>query len=181
MTRQDTQPITIPVPALVSPELFASANEQLAENKLRYRQNRRGARFLLPGLLVCPHCGYAWCGQPHGPAPGAALPVHPRGSYRCTGRMMAKRAAAPSCTASRFAPRNWTRPQQDLLRLPRFQAYLRLLIDGMPTYPFSMQTLPPPIPRRSSADPPALRRTSRHRYARSATDVERTIAAALAA
>src|SRR5207248_1255541 len=32
---------------------------------------------------------------------------------------------------------------QDLLRLPRYQAYVRLLIDGQPSRPFSMQTLPP--------------------------------------
>src|SRR5205807_376280 len=32
---------------------------------------------------------------------------------------------------------------QDLLRLPRYQAYIRLLIDGHPSRPFSMRTLPP--------------------------------------
>ena len=44
-------------------ELFEAANEQLADNRRRYRQTPRGARFLLQGLLVCPGCGYAWCGQ----------------------------------------------------------------------------------------------------------------------
>lgn len=35
---------------------------------------------------------------------------------------------------------------QDLTNLPRYTAYARLLIDGMPSNPFSMQTLsPPPI------------------------------------
>ena len=33
---------------------------------------------------------------------------------------------------------------QDLLALPRYTAYARLLIDGMPSRPFSMETLPPP-------------------------------------
>src|SRR6266487_4247223 len=32
---------------------------------------------------------------------------------------------------------------QDLMTLPRYAAYARLLIEGMPSRPFSMQTLPP--------------------------------------
>jgi len=54
--------ITIAVPALVSPELFAAVAEQLDENRMRNRQSRRGARWLLQGLLVCQHCGYALYG-----------------------------------------------------------------------------------------------------------------------
>ena len=72
VTRKATGPIAIPVPALVSGALFEAANEQLAENRRRYRQTRRGANFLLQGLLVCPVCGYAWCGQPRYPKKGAA-------------------------------------------------------------------------------------------------------------
>jgi len=41
----------IPVPTLVSEELFDSIGEQLAENKKRYRQGRRGAKYLLQGLV----------------------------------------------------------------------------------------------------------------------------------
>ena len=33
---------------------------------------------------------------------------------------------------------------KDLMGLPRFTAYLRLLVDGMPSRPFSIETLPPP-------------------------------------
>ena len=33
---------------------------------------------------------------------------------------------------------------QDLTNLPRYTAYARLLIDGMPSNPFSMQSLSPP-------------------------------------
>jgi hypothetical protein len=54
---------------------------------------------------------------------------------------------------------------QDLLMLPRYTAYARLLIDGMPSRPFSLQTLPLGLP----ADPDRgaiVRRASRHRYAR---------------
>ena len=51
----------------------------------------------------------------------------------------------------------------DLMNLPKFTAYLRLLIDGMPSRPFSIETLPPTRvcdPRRLEI----IRRTSRHRY-----------------
>jgi site-specific DNA recombinase len=54
----------IPVPALVREELFDSVQEQLAENKKRNRQGKRGARYLLQGLLVCQKCGYAYYGKP---------------------------------------------------------------------------------------------------------------------
>lgn len=63
---------------------------------------------------------------------------------------------------------------RDLLTLPRYQAYVRLLIDGHPSRPFSMRTLPP----RGGADPrrPAIiRNASRHRYSRPAAQVEEEI------
>ena len=68
---------------------------------------------------------------------------------------------------------------QDLMRLPRYQAYVRLLVEGMPSRPFSMRTLAPG----ATADrerPAIIRRTSRQRYARPLDEVEREIAAALA-
>ncbi|MFO0966117.1 MAG: type IV secretion system DNA-binding domain-containing protein [Gemmataceae bacterium] len=68
---------------------------------------------------------------------------------------------------------------QDLLRLPRYQAYSRLLIEGMPSPPFSMRTLPPPSTRRRTARPTVIRRTSRHRFARPRAQAEQEIAAAL--
>jgi site-specific DNA recombinase len=52
----------IPVPALVSADLFAAVAEQLAENKKRKRARQSGARHLLQGLVVCPGCGYAYHG-----------------------------------------------------------------------------------------------------------------------
>jgi site-specific DNA recombinase len=57
-----SQPIAIPVPPLVSPELFAAAQEQLEENRQRrLGQTRRS--FLLQGLLECGCCGYAFTGR----------------------------------------------------------------------------------------------------------------------
>src|SRR5881409_3537913 len=43
--------ITIPVPALIEPEVFAAVQEQLQENKRHARQSRRGALYLLQGVL----------------------------------------------------------------------------------------------------------------------------------
>ena len=62
MTRLDTpveEQIFIAVPALVSEDLFAAAQEQLEENRKRSRAHARGATYLLQGLIVCRGCGYA--------------------------------------------------------------------------------------------------------------------------
>ena len=63
----------------------------------------------------------------------------------------------------------------DLLRLPRYQAYVRLLIDGSPSRPFSMCTLPPTAFNRDEQRPAIIRRYSRQRYARPTTQVEAEI------
>jgi site-specific DNA recombinase len=55
--------IAIEVPALVTAELFAAVAEQLQENRRRCRTRRRGACYLLQGLLVCGTCGYAYYGS----------------------------------------------------------------------------------------------------------------------
>jgi len=68
---------------------------------------------------------------------------------------------------------------QDLMRLPRYNAYTRLLIDGMPSFPFSMQTLPPPKasdPQR----PEIIRRYCRQRYGRPLAAVDAEIEATFA-
>jgi hypothetical protein len=52
---------------------------------------------------------------------------------------------------------------QDLLRLPRYHAYARLLINGMPSRPFSMSTLPPCANRTDPARPAIIRRYCRQR------------------
>lgn len=50
--------IEIAVPALISDEIFALAQEQLEKNK-RYSRRRTIEPTLLQGMLVCEHCGYA--------------------------------------------------------------------------------------------------------------------------
>ncbi len=72
--------IHVPVPAIIDEALFEAAAEQLAENRRRYRQRRRGARHLLQGLLVCEGCGYALSAA----SVGRSGP-YPYSYYRCTG------------------------------------------------------------------------------------------------
>ena len=53
---------------------------------------------------------------------------------------------------------------ENLSGLPKYAAYARLLIDGMPSNPFSLQTL---LPRRESCDPERaeiIRRIGRRRF-----------------
>lgn len=69
--------IEVAVPALVSAELFALAQEQLEENRRRSRLGSRGTRHLLQGLVVCQQCGHAWCYQGSSSRRGYY--------YRCTG------------------------------------------------------------------------------------------------
>jgi uncharacterized protein YqeY len=63
----------------------------------------------------------------------------------------------------------------DLMNIPNYQAYVRLLADGTPTKPFSLATLPPQKPELSQID--AMRATSTSRYARPRSEVEAEIAA----
>jgi len=66
VSRSDVPPpqwSTIPVPALVAPEVFAAVQEQLRNNQRHARPSRRGARYVLQGLVQCQHCGYADYGK----------------------------------------------------------------------------------------------------------------------
>src|SRR5438128_6467075 len=76
--------ITIPVPALVEPEVFATVQEQLRENKRHAQQSRRGALYLLQGVLQCQHCGYALYGKRLSPSARKGKP-RAYASYRCLG------------------------------------------------------------------------------------------------
>jgi len=76
--------LTIAVPALVEADLFAAVQTQRQENQRHARQSRRGARYLLQGLVQCHHCGYALYGKP---VSRKAAKGHPRtyAYYRCLG------------------------------------------------------------------------------------------------
>lgn len=63
---------------------------------------------------------------------------------------------------------------QSIVDLPRFHAYARTLVDGVPTRPFAMATKPPPKIRHYRHE--IVRRYSRSRYGRPRRDVEDRIA-----
>jgi site-specific DNA recombinase len=56
--------ISIVVPELVTPELFATVQEQLAENRTQARERLRGASHLLQGLVCCKYCEHSFYGKP---------------------------------------------------------------------------------------------------------------------
>jgi site-specific DNA recombinase len=76
--------LTVPVPALIDEALFEAVQQQLEENRQRTRQQQRGARYLLQGLLVCAQCGYAYYGKPISPSAAKGNPRH-YAYYRCIG------------------------------------------------------------------------------------------------
>ncbi len=62
----------------------------------------------------------------------------------------------------------------DLLQLPKHTATVRLLIDGMPSRPFTMKTLPP-VQRHDQNRSMLIRELSRRRFARNREQVEREV------
>lgn len=63
----------------------------------------------------------------------------------------------------------------DLMNIPNYHAYLRVLANGTPTKPFSMKTLPPPTVNRT--DVARILEKSYARYARPREEVEAEISA----
>ena len=69
---------------------------------------------------------------------------------------------------------------RDLMALPRFTAIARILVEGMPSRSFSMETLPPTTCQKDPRRADIIRRVSRRRYARQVEEIETEIATALA-
>jgi site-specific DNA recombinase len=80
---ESSEQIVIPVSAIVSEELFEAVQEQLTENRLRGRERKRGACYLLQGLLECQCCGYAYYGKKISRC--SAKGKVPYAYYRCVG------------------------------------------------------------------------------------------------
>jgi site-specific DNA recombinase len=81
--KQPTSPedqIPIAVPAIVEPALFAAVQDRLAEHRQHPGAAAPQPRYLLAGLVVCQHCGYAYRGR----APGQSQ-LGKRHYYRCYG------------------------------------------------------------------------------------------------
>lgn len=54
--------IVVPVPAIVSPEVWEAANDQIARNRNTSKRNAK-REYLLTGLLRCACCGYGYYGK----------------------------------------------------------------------------------------------------------------------
>jgi site-specific DNA recombinase len=76
--------LSIPVPAIVEPEVFVVVQEQLRENQRHARQSQRGALYLLQGLVQCQQCGYAYYGKRLSPSARKGKP-RAYAYYRCLG------------------------------------------------------------------------------------------------
>ena len=89
--RPRTEWIEIAVPALVSEEMFALAQEQLEKNK-RHSPRRTVEPTLLQGMLVCEQCGYALYRS------STQTTKHKLNYYRCIGSDSYRRLRGPVCT-----------------------------------------------------------------------------------
>jgi site-specific DNA recombinase len=76
--------ISIAVPAIVDEALFDTVATQLEQNRRRSREGKRGARYLLQGIVVCNCCKYAYYGKQISLAGGKGK-RRSYGYYRCVG------------------------------------------------------------------------------------------------
>jgi site-specific DNA recombinase len=107
--------IEIPVPALVSEDSFARAQELLRENKLRSKR-RTITPSIVQGLVSCQKCGYAF-GRTS--TYTSARKLH---YYKCIGSDGWRKLGGPVCDNRRFV-------RQDLLDQIVWTEVLRLLED----------------------------------------------------
>jgi site-specific DNA recombinase len=107
--------IEIPVPALVTEESFARAQELLQENKIRARR-RTIMPSIVQGLVSCQKCGYAFSRTS---TITSARKLH---YYKCIGSDSWRKLGGPVCDNGRFV-------RQDLLDQIVWAEVIRLLED----------------------------------------------------
>lgn len=92
--------IHVPVPPIVTPELWEAANRVLDQNRVTSRRNARFP-FLLTGLVVCADCGSKYSGSSKRKSKGKLLKT-PYRYYRCLRRTARPRHVlkAQTCTNS---------------------------------------------------------------------------------
>jgi site-specific DNA recombinase len=105
--------IEIPVPALVTEETFARAQELLHQNKIRSRR-RTIAPSVVQGLVSCAKCGYAFSRTS---TQTSARKIH---YYKCIGSDGWRKLGGPVCDNGRFV-------RQDLLDQIVWAEVIRLL------------------------------------------------------
>ena len=107
--------IEIPVPALVSEESFARAQELLQQNKIRARR-RTITPSIVQGLVSCQKCGYAFSRTS---TITSARKLH---YYKCIGSDRWRKLGGPVCDNARFV-------RQELLDQIVWVEVIRLLED----------------------------------------------------
>ncbi len=107
--------IEIPVPALVTEESFARAQELLYQNKIRSRR-RTIAPSVVQGLVSCAKCGYAFSRTS---TQTSARKIH---YYKCIGSDSWRKLGGPVCDNGRFI-------RQELLDEIVWAEVIRLLED----------------------------------------------------
>lgn len=107
--------IEIPVPALVSEQTFARAQELLQENKIRARR-RTITPSIVQGLVSCRKCGYAFSRTS---TRTSARKLH---YYKCIGSDSWRKLGGPVCANGRLV-------RQDLLDQIVWDEVIRLLED----------------------------------------------------
>ncbi len=107
--------IEIPVPALVTEETFARAQELLYQNKIRSRR-RTVAPSVVQGLVACAKCGYAFSRTS---TQTSARKIH---YYKCIGSDSWRKLGGPVCDNNRFI-------RQELLDQIVWDEVVRLLED----------------------------------------------------
>src|SRR6202167_5525166 len=107
--------IEIPVPALVSEDSFARAQELLEQNKIRSRR-RTIEPSIVQGLVSCQKCGYAFARTS---TRTSARKIH---YYKCIGSDGWRKLGGPVCNNSRMV-------RQDLLDQIVWDEVIRLLED----------------------------------------------------
>jgi site-specific DNA recombinase len=107
--------IEIPVPALVTEETFARAQELLQENRIRSRR-RTIAPSVVQGLVSCAKCGYAFARTS---AQTSARKIH---YYKCIGSDSWRKLGGPVCDNRQYV-------RQELLDQIVWSEVVRLLQD----------------------------------------------------
>jgi site-specific DNA recombinase len=107
--------IEIPVPALISEDSFARAQELLQENKIRSRR-RTIEPSIVQGLVSCQKCGYAFSRTS---TQTSARKIH---YYKCIGSDSWRKLGGPVCDNGRLV-------RQDLLDQIVWAEVIRLLED----------------------------------------------------
>jgi site-specific DNA recombinase len=152
--------IEIPVPALVSEDSFARAQELLQENKIRSRR-RTITPSIVQGLVSCQKCGYAFSRTS---TYTSARKIH---YYKCIGSEGWRKLSGPVCNNARLV-------RQDLLDQIVWAEVVRLLED--PT--LIQQELDRRLAAARSSDPTKQREQSlRRELTRVGNSLERLLTA----